>query len=566
MRDPKKNGIQQIRIRNFKVFKQPVTFNINGRHTLVYGANGSGKSSLYWALYTLLQSITKSPTETNKYFEYKGDESLLNIHEAENNSSYIFTSAKVNGVNQTALLSPKGVRVNKDLMNKLPYKKNWLREADLAAEFINHRQLIGFYNFANSEPINLIWAFENGFYPFLNGINHFKTISLNEVVKEIEAKLTQITIGSIKKKDELQNNEVQKLNDEYGLLVRFAQNNVNRFLHKNFNYKGLKVNLKPKGSYYIAKQEKEWVLIRPEIKLTVAQRKEDGSFHEVDRPQSFLNESLLTRVGVALRFALLQRRPQNLDLKLMIMDDLLISMDMDNRLEIINLIEKRYVSNYQLFIFTHDKALFNLLKRKIENQSNDWAIYEVNSGYFKNAKGELEKAKAFLHNGDLDACALELRKLAEILLREFLVGKKPAIFSTGKFKSLGFMLEEAFNVINQNSFSHFESAIIKEELTPAELVEVRADIWNEPNLLQRQDLTQEQKTKIIRVRKRIFDLAESIRVETSRALKVIKEVKEIKDRILNLGAHSTNEPLYHSEMKDAMDIFKRLKEALSLNS
>ncbi len=566
MKNPQENGIQKIIIKNFKVFRQKTTFNIKGRHTLVYGANGSGKSSLYWALYTLLQSISKNLNETDKYFQYTGDESLLNIHEPNNSFSYIYTLAKVNSQKKTALLSSNGIYVDGNRITAHPYPANWLKEADLAAEFINHRQLIGFYNFANSEPINLIWAFENGFYPFLNGITYFKTITLSEALKSIENKITTISLGSKKAIEKLNLGDVKKLNDEYGLLVKFAQDNVNRFLHKNFNQRTLKVNLKPSESYRIVKQGDKWALLRPQIQLTVAQRKEDGTYHEVDRPQSFLNEALLTRIGVSIRFALLQRRVQTLPFRIMVMDDLLISMDMDNRSDVINLIEKRYSANYQLFIFTHDKALFNLLKRKIETQVNDWAIYEVNNGEFKNAKSELEKAKSFLESGDLDACALELRKLAEILLREFLVGKKPAIFSSGKFKSLGFMLEEAFNIINQNSFSLFESALIKEELTPVELVEVRADVWSEANLLLRPDLTQEQKNKIIRVRKKLFDFAESIRAEKSKALKVINEVKEIKDRILNLGAHSTNEPLYRSEMKSAMEIFKRLKETLYLNS
>ena len=563
MRDPKQNGIQSIRIRNFKVFKQPTTFNINGRHTLVYGTNGSGKSSLYWALYTLLQSISKQPNETNKYFQYNGNESLLNIHEAENNSSYIFANAKVNNASHTAMLSPNGVRVDGLVMNRQPYAANWLREADLAAEFINHRQLIGFYNFANSEPINLIWAFENGFYPFLNGITHFRTTTLSEILKSIESRISEISIGSKKAIEKLELGDVRKLNEEYGLLVTFAQANVNRFLHKNFKHKNLTVNLKPTESYKIVKQDKEWALLKPIIKLTVSQKKADGTYHEIDRPQSFLNEALLTRIGVAIRFALLQRRPQTLPLKLMVMDDLLISMDMDNRSDIINLIEKRYVANYQIFIFTHDKALFNLLKRKVEEQINDWAIYEVKDGVFKNAKSELEKAKAFLEQGDFEACALELRKLGEILLRQYLKGIDPTIFNDKKFRSFGTMIEMAYKSLNENTLKQFDDKLIKLELSPEDLALLKQDDFT--NFITR-PIPQNQKLKILKARTALFEFADNATVKKRKALNFLKQVQHIKDKILNQGAHPTDEVIYRTEMEEAVEIFESFKEALYLNS
>ena len=556
MRDPEQNGIQTIRIRNFKVFREQAKFNIRGRHMLVYGANGSGKSSLYWALYTLLQAVTKSPGETDKYFLYGGDESLLNINEIAGAPSYIFASAKVNGVLHRAFLKPTGLTVD----NNNP--GTWLTELDRAAEFISHRQLIGFYNFANSEEIDLINAFEDGFYPFLMGENHFKTTTLRDALASIENTLLRISTRATKQKRTIETTSLRNFNEEYGNLVTFAQKNVNRFLKKNFKSKGLRVSLRPQGAYQIVKQDRKWIVIRPMIKLTVGMLREDGIFQEVDRPQSFLNEALLTRIGVAIRFTLLSRRPQSLPLKLMFMDDLLISMDMDNKTELMAAIEKRYERHYQMFVFTHDRGLYNELRRKIGDDVNNWAIYEVNKGNFKNAKTELEKARAFLEDGDFDACALELRKLAEILLRQFLVGIKPDIFPAGKFKSLGFMIEEAHRLILQSSFARFEAAILSQQLSPDEILEVKADVWNEAALIRRPDLTQEQKNKIIRARTNLFAFAENVRAETGKALAMIKEVKEIKNRILNLGAHPVDELLYRREMEDAIKIFANFKEVL----
>ena len=75
-----KSRLHKIEIRNFKAFRE-FALNLEGRHLLVYGDNGAGKSSLYWALYTFLQSAWKPRNSISKYFAAAGPENLLNIHE-----------------------------------------------------------------------------------------------------------------------------------------------------------------------------------------------------------------------------------------------------------------------------------------------------------------------------------------------------------------------------------------------------------------------------------------------------------------------------------------------------
>lgn len=57
-----KSRLHLIEIRNFKVFRE-CPLNLETRHLLVYSPNGSGESSLYWALYTLLQSMLKEQAQ-----------------------------------------------------------------------------------------------------------------------------------------------------------------------------------------------------------------------------------------------------------------------------------------------------------------------------------------------------------------------------------------------------------------------------------------------------------------------------------------------------------------------
>ena len=60
--------ITKIEIDGFKAFpKQFILDLLDGRNLLVYGENGSGKSSVYYALHALLQSAFKDDLGA-KYF------------------------------------------------------------------------------------------------------------------------------------------------------------------------------------------------------------------------------------------------------------------------------------------------------------------------------------------------------------------------------------------------------------------------------------------------------------------------------------------------------------------
>jgi len=69
--------IQKIDVKSFKAFLD-LSIPLNGRDLLVYGKNGAGKSSIYWALYTFLQSAQKQSDDVFKYFDPERTEKLIN--------------------------------------------------------------------------------------------------------------------------------------------------------------------------------------------------------------------------------------------------------------------------------------------------------------------------------------------------------------------------------------------------------------------------------------------------------------------------------------------------------
>jgi len=76
--------IKSLYLENFKFFygngTEPCnTIDIDTANLLLYGENGSGKSSIYWALYTFLQSTLKTDdAQIRKYFDFRHDENIRN--------------------------------------------------------------------------------------------------------------------------------------------------------------------------------------------------------------------------------------------------------------------------------------------------------------------------------------------------------------------------------------------------------------------------------------------------------------------------------------------------------
>ena len=72
-------AINKIHITGFKAFPDDFELELNGKHLLMYGENGSGKSSIYYALHCIFQAPLKSDAG-KKYFDVSNEQHLKNIY------------------------------------------------------------------------------------------------------------------------------------------------------------------------------------------------------------------------------------------------------------------------------------------------------------------------------------------------------------------------------------------------------------------------------------------------------------------------------------------------------
>ena len=149
-------AINKIHITGFKAFPSDFELELNGKHLLIYGENGSGKSSIYYALHCLFQSPLKRDAG-RKYFDERNEEHLKNINnlnidskiwiDFEGRNPFIYQLDK-NGYNMTLA----------DGSHPLP--------AQINGCFINHQFIFHFFNFSNSQKINLFPVFVKDILPF----------------------------------------------------------------------------------------------------------------------------------------------------------------------------------------------------------------------------------------------------------------------------------------------------------------------------------------------------------------------------------------------------------------
>jgi hypothetical protein len=163
-----------------------------------------------------------------------------------------------------------------------------------------------------------------------------------------------------------------------------------------------------------------------------------------------LNEARLTVISLAMRLAIIEKRPSDAEVKILVLDDLMISLDMSNREKVLEVIFKKYLSQYQVFILTHDKLFFEYIKMTINQKSsiNDWTISELYVGQDDKTKKEypliiecdlnyVKKAERYFKAKDYSTCSLYIRKELEQLIIERLPNEF-ILTIDGKFKDLSF--------------------------------------------------------------------------------------------------------------------------------
>ena len=148
--------------------------------------------------------------------------------------------------------------------------------------------------------------------------------------------------------------------------------------------------------------------------------------------QTFLNEARLSALAICIFLAALRLKPDPKNgCKVLFLDDVLIGLDSGNRLPLFQILE-RHFTDFQIFLSTYDRHWFELSKdglpkeewlsaelyAKTEFDAADKPLREVPKLF--SGKGNLELAKAYFEQFDYPAAGNALRKECEKILKNYM--------------------------------------------------------------------------------------------------------------------------------------------------
>ena len=396
--------ITDIEIKNFRAF--PGTYQIglskSGKNLLVYGENGSGKSSLYLALKHFLESGVDSGDKSTDF------ENHQNIFVEDPGHIKLSLRANKESKRDTYEWS-QGI--------KAETHDELIVEASKTKGFLDYKALLEtHYLHRENDTVNLFDLLVKVL--LANTVNPVRERSLAEDWNAIQPPFPRK--GA---KNQIAALEERIVNFNRELTNRLADLHprVSEILGK-FGYKVV-LDLDFLGVRY---NQDEKTLDNQEILLKV-------EFFDTDIPSHhrFLNEAKLSAIAIAIYLSSVLLQPESV-LKVLALDDVLIGLDMSNRLPVLDLLEE-YFSDYQIFLTTYDKAWYEIAKQRTDPK--DWKYAEFYFGetdkyelpVYVEDKAYLEKAREYLAANDYKACAIYVRTAFELAIKRYCEKKDLAI-------------------------------------------------------------------------------------------------------------------------------------------
>lgn len=468
-------AINRIHICGFKAFPNDFELLLEGKNLLMYGENGSGKSSIYYALHCMFQAPLK-PDAGKKYFDPASEQHLKNLNNLDADSKiwidfdgrhpFIYNIDKEGY--QFTLLGGK---------HPLP--------AQINGCFVNHQFLFHFFNFRNSQRINLFPVFIKDILPFCKDDN--TGLHIGEMYDEITASIIkkgrhihpdyisniEYFNKAVKKVVEDINiyasdryNESFKDEDDNELIIRLRydsnfdkpEDDTNEYWLKYDNI----IELVKENGEIKERKSSYKKLNEPFIGLEISEKMPDGNLRKIVKPHTYFNEAKLTAIALSVRFALLNiEKPA--DGRFLALDDMLISLDMSNRAKVVDFLLK-ISDKYKIYLFTHDRAFFEHFKERIYFANKSKGVAKEDGWLFKelykddtptnnpkdfNSESDIARARKHYKEFDYPAAANYLRKAVEAMVNEVFPPKLSKQNDGAKHERLRNVLEISFDFFSK---------------------------------------------------------------------------------------------------------------------
>lgn len=394
--------ITDIKIKNYKAFycnDSEYTISLDRKNLLIYGENGSGKSSLYSALIEFFEA---------SHQEKKLIENIF-IDESEKGNAFIELSFKKIGRKAEKEIVRWDNKDNKKIVNSLVEDTNKIKG------FFDYRKLLKTHFIEKSEEIDLFDLMIDEILYY--SINDFTKNSFGEEWKEIKE------LGESDRRGTGYRNELQPLIDGFNMGLHQKLNSIEKKTNEILIYFGYDIEI----SFDLTQIG---TAINKKIKNSIDKGKIylGIKFHgkDIKSHHTFLNEARLTAVGVSLYLASILDNPMEEKFKILVLDDVLIGLDTGNRIPFIRVLIDHF-EEFQIILTTYDKTWFELLKSYFEVKQ--WNFIEMYSKKLVEGGCEIPviydnqdfivKAETYLEQNDYKASSVYIRSEFEKLIKNY---------------------------------------------------------------------------------------------------------------------------------------------------
>ncbi len=495
--------IKNIKLNNFK-FHNSLEFNIN-KNCLIYGENGTGKSSIYKALYSNL---------------------------------YYFKDKKIvsNMVDVADKFLHRDFR-NKDLKVEIEFDNN--QSLNRVNNTIENRELLANQTIYLCDEKVLRKIVTIDFYTLIENelIKHFVELEELLIYRPLEDKLRRVK-GDRVPRDIL--DSIIELNKVfrktfYNYMPIDEVNKIIKKLKKDFE-----IEFVIEDAKILNKK-----LIPPTISLKVKDVDDKGDF------KNHFNEAKLKLISIAIYFALAKKYETNSELKILVLDDFLTSLDMANRKLIMQYILDNF-KEYQKIVMTHNLQFNNLIIKllKMREESRDWDIKNIflvdNNAYLIDVNHNyLIEAEKYLgkDNYNLEISGNFLRKEFEYIVHRF-----EQILEMGR-------VEEMSNILNSLKNLEYIMPYPKNNLLQfVKAIKKHCENNNIDNNL---------KVKIIKQKIVDFDKNRYRDYRIDFLKDIVKKTEFYKDILMNSASHDDkNREFYKQEFTSSIELLKELNKIL----
>lgn len=452
---------------------------LDGKNLLVYGENGSGKTSLFRGLRDLVTGAEFVP------------------HNQAKGANEGFVKIVLDDGSEEALTEAGGKTARPELLNTgrlnsfLSYKEilriHLLEKGETTLNLfpLFAESLLAHHEIEDGVSLLGVWNNLKGSNPEVEKHQIYLSLKSEQITKEEADELIE---ALPKDYDE----RIQKFKDLLSVLLTEIEDRIKTFL-VHFD-RELEISFSPP-------EIQTGDIAEGNINLEVKYLGIDIQ----DYPE-FLNEARLSAIALSIYFAAIASNPTANALKILVLDDVFIGLDTGNRSPLMDILKAPPFNEWQIILTTYDRGWFELAKMLLSG----WETVEMYRGtkdgvkcdcpvIIRPSNSHLERALKYRNAKDYPAAANYLRKAIEQLIKERLpdekkadFGEKPKMLSTlweilvGRYGGLNhpipddvkeYLSSTRLTLINPQSHDNLSAPVYESELKRGfELIDKIADL------------------------------------------------------------------------------------------